>query len=159
MMAALHAGGLPLNTDGVRGPDRFNRRGYFEHEMVRTMHCSPEASFFQPGSVTKVLTHKLPFLTPGVPFRVILMSRSIDRVVASQNRMLGERGGDFTDWTGILEEELARGRSLLERRKEIECLEVRFEDLLAKPPVTLIEVFNFLGFQGDLGLAARQIGV
>lgn len=92
LMQMLVAGGLDPFVDGQRAPDASNPRGYFEHDRVRALARDtgwlPDAD----GRVVKVVAPLLPHLPPGPAYRVVLLTRRLDEVLASQRAMLGRLG-------------------------------------------------------------------
>src|SRR5271155_4462432 len=94
MMQCLEAGGLPVVSDQVRLPDEDNPRGYFECEAVKLLSGSAEGMCMEQlrGRAVKMahlLLYHLPF---GGPYRIIVMRREIDEIIASQDIMLKRRG-------------------------------------------------------------------
>jgi hypothetical protein len=156
MMAALRAGGIPLSIDGVRRPDEFNPRGYYEHEEVRTLDKPLSEALSLPGTAIKVLTHKLRYLRPQPPARVVFMHRELQRVVKSQESMAPADQPDV-DWIDLWEKELARAREALRKRRNTEVLEVEFSNLLGSPRTTLGEVADFLDCGLDIDAMAQTI--
>ena len=92
MMQMLAAGGLPLLTDGVRPPDCDNPRGYFEFEPVKRTREDPSWVPTAVGKAVKMVTMLLRDLPGEFDYRVILMYRDPEEVLASQKAMLGRSG-------------------------------------------------------------------
>jgi len=92
LMQMLVAGGLAPFDDGRRTPDASNPRGYVEHERVRALARDagwlPDAD----GRVVKVVAPLLPHLPPGPAYDVVLVTRRLAEVLASQRAMLGRLG-------------------------------------------------------------------
>jgi hypothetical protein len=92
MMQMLQAGGVPLCTDGARGTDASNPRGYFEDARVKRLVQDAAWLDAAEGHALKVVAPLVPHLPPGRTYRVVVMDRDLDEVLASQARML-ERAG------------------------------------------------------------------
>jgi hypothetical protein len=92
MMQMLEAAGLELATDGCRTADSDNPNGYFEHEAVKRLR--DDASFLKSvvGQVVKVVAPLIMFIPPEYDYRVIMMERDLDEILASQRVMLDRDG-------------------------------------------------------------------
>lgn len=158
MMAALEAGGLPLITDHERPPDRHNPRGYFEDSRVLELRQrGGDWLRERSGQGVKVLSHLLPHLPSGVPWKVIVMRRPLREVVASQNAMLGRAGSDTgsdTETLTLLGRSLEQALSWLEQQPEASVLEVWFPRLLSAPAEEFARVQVFLSDLVALDVAA-----
>lgn len=83
VMQMLEAGGAQIFTDGVRQADRYNERGYYEHEKVLTdWDWLPDAK----GKVVKVLLPRA-LQVPEEPERVIICRRDMGAILDSQDDM------------------------------------------------------------------------
>ena len=94
MMRMLAAGGLEPLTDNIRAPDRDNPNGYFEFEPVKRTKEDPSWVPSATGRAVKMVHLLLRDLPPAGPYRVVLMRRKLDEMVASQRRMLERLGRD-----------------------------------------------------------------
>lgn len=92
MMQILEAAGVRLLCDGVRKADDDNPRGYYEYEPVKRL--ADDASWLSQarGKAVKIVSPLLRQLPPGEHYRVILMLRDLDEVLASQHAMIKHRG-------------------------------------------------------------------
>lgn len=92
MMRMLEQGGIEPLTDGVRGADRDNPRGYYEFEAVKRLR--DDSSWVQgaAGRVVKMVYALLGDLPDGPQYRVVLMRRDLAEVVRSQRIMLERLG-------------------------------------------------------------------
>ena len=100
MMQMLAAGGVPILTDGVRAADIDNPRGYLEYAPV--MRTKLDASWVADarGKAVKVVHLLLKDLPGAFEYRVILMQRQMEEVLASQREMLKRlrrAGADVSD--------------------------------------------------------------
>src|SRR3569833_79554 len=92
MMQMLAAGGMPMLTDGVRGPDPDNPRGYFAFGPVKRTPQDARWLAGAPGKAVKVVHSLLPALPGGYEYRVLFMLRDMHEVLASQDTMLRRLG-------------------------------------------------------------------
>lgn len=91
-MQMLQAGGIPILSDGVRGADADNPRGYLELERVKQIKSDKAWLDDAEGKAVKIIHMLLMDLPCDREYRVIFMRRDIDQVIRSQAVML-DRGG------------------------------------------------------------------
>ncbi len=161
MMQMLAAGGMQAHTDDERGADASNPRGYFEHERVKRLRLENDWLDDARGRVLKVVTPLLPALAQRTAYRVILMDRDLDEVMASQVAMLDRLG------KGSADRDLVRMRTALAQQSEfiktilaahdVPFLEVSHRATLKDPAATAAAVHAFLG--GVLDVAAMASAV
>ena len=157
VMQMLAAGGLPVLTDGVRGPDADNPHGYFEHEAARRLARQPEWLAAARGHAVKLVHALLPHVPDGLPCRVILLERDLREVLASQAVMLKRRGEPELPADGLRLEaafgrQLGEMRALLAARADTPLLEIAHARLIAQPGLAAGELSDFVG--GGLDLEA-----
>jgi hypothetical protein len=95
MMQMIDTGGIPALTDASRKPDEDNPRGYFEFQPVKRTAQDSSWLDLAAGKVVKVvhlLLLDLP-LDKRFQYRVVMMRRHSDEVIASQSKMLQRKGG------------------------------------------------------------------
>ncbi|WP_412068040.1 sulfotransferase [Rubrivirga sp. IMCC43871] len=148
MMQMLTAGGLPAYTDGAREADPSNPRGYYEHARVKGLARDrawvPEAD----GHVVKVVAPLLPFLPPGAAYRVVLMDRDLDEVLASQAAMLAESGhapAPADVLRTVFEQRLAAAHAWADETPRAELLTVSYPEAVADPAGVARRVADFVG--------------
>lgn len=156
MMRLLEAAGLPILSDGQRGPDASNPRGYFELDAVKRTRDDARWLEAAPGCAVKVIHSLLDALPDEYAYRVILMKRPMDAVIASQNRML-ERLGESVPGPGnerlaaILSAQLEASRQALSERSAFEWIEIDYPELVREPLPQLEILANFLEIPLDSG--------
>ena len=155
MMRMLEAGGLEVVTDGLREADIDNPKGYYEFERVKQIK---EDSSWIPstrGRVFKMVSLLLYHLPADEKYRIVLMRRSTEEILASERKMLERLGKDPGPPDGRMSEIFAKHLTHLEdwltHQTHIECLQVSYNDVLADPEPVLTEVGTFMG--GDLDVA------
>lgn len=155
MMKMLDAVGLPIMTDHERTADEDNPRGYFEYERVKDLKQEADKSWVRGarGKVLKVISHLLEDLPDDNFYRVILMRRDFDEIIASQNKMLDRRGE-----RNPVEDEKAKEayirhlvdvRFLARKRPNFELLEIHYTQALEAPQTFVADVNAFLGGKLD----------
>lgn len=149
MMQMLQAGGLPALTDGDRPADDDNPRGYFEftpaRQLLKDTSWIPQAK----GKVVKIVAQLLPKLPPDLHYRVLLMARDLEEVVASQHTMLQRQGKTGTDLSParlrqVFSRQLEHVRRTLAVRR-IPTLTVNHRDCINHPAEVAVAVNAFLG--------------
>ena len=99
MMSMLEAAGLEILTDGQREADEDNPRGYFEFLPATQLRTDASWVPDAKGKAVKIVAQLLRFLPPDQKYRFILMDRSLDEVLVSQEKML-RRSGKWDDGAG-----------------------------------------------------------
>jgi hypothetical protein len=151
MMQCLQAGGVLVATDGLRGEDEDNPRGYFELESVKQLRTSPgQMNLGELRGRAVKMAHPLLYWLPwGGPYRVIVMRRDLKEVIASQNIMLERLGKAAAEpeqsLAPLFERELNRLLDWLARRTDMVFHCVDYRDLVLNPATTLDTVSGFLG--------------
>ena len=157
MMQVLSAGGLPVLSDGVRGADVDNPRGYHEFEAVKRTKQDPSWLDESEGKVVKVVHALLADLPTDRPYRVIMMRRRTETVVKSQAAMLmrlGEQGADLEPdkLARIYERQLDQAKDYMGRQACFEFIEVWYGAIIeyTKPQIERIDKF----LSGELDIDA-----
>lgn len=159
MMQMLDGGGLPALSDAVRTPDVDNPRGYFEFEPVK--RTARDASWLEGarGRVVKMV-HLLLLDLPvnqGLRYRVVMMERELDEVLASQGKMLdrlGSKGArlDPGRLKAIYVQQLAKvSEHLAAHPGTFDVLGVSYNELVGEPGRVVARVNAFLGGGLDEG--------
>ena len=155
MMKMLDATGLPIMTDHQRTADQDNPKGYFEYERVKDLAEETDKSWVRDarGKVLKVISHLLEALPDDNFYRVILMRRDFDEIIASQNKMLVRRAEENPIEDAAAKEAYIRHlvdlRFMVRRRPNFEMIEVHFTQALQASRTFVAEVSAFLGGQLD----------
>ncbi len=138
-MKMLEAGGMEIVTDGRRGADEDNPRGYYEDERVKNLANAPDKSWIRAsrGRAVKVISFLLKDLPPNLNYRVILMRRDLTEVLASQRKMLDRRSEtDDTPDERMMElwqDQLWRVNYLLRKAPQFEWIELDYRQTLRDP--------------------------
>jgi hypothetical protein len=162
MMQMLAAAGLEPYTDEKRMPDEDNVRGYLEHERSTRLYEDASWLYEARGKAIKVVAQLIPFLPAGEQYRVILMRRDLQEVIASQRVMLqrlGRKGGAIAEerLRRIFTQQLVRVQTWLTQHPEIAVLAINYADALADPAGTTARLACFLGSPFDERAAEQAI--
>jgi len=163
LMKMLEAGGLPIMTDGVRTADEDNPRGYYEVERIKRLAREADRSWLGEarGKGIKVISFLLGSLPPQFNYRVIFVSRDIEEVLASQEKMLARRSGpDGTPPEQMRQyflADLSRTRSHLSDSPWFDTLELHYSEILAQPLEGAHQICRFLGGRLDAEAMAAVV--
>ena len=137
--------------------DADNPRGYFEFEPAKRL--SRDASWLPraQGRAVKLAHTLLAALPSDLPYRVLLVRRRLDEVLASQRVMLARRGeapepAEDARLLPALEAQLARLERELGARSELAWLALEHAELVREPALAAARIEHFLG--GGLDAAA-----
>lgn len=151
-MGMLQAGGVAILSDGVRTPDESNPKGYFEFEPVQRLAVAPDSSWLVAarGKAVKVVSSLLSYLPHTYEYRVIFMHRDLREVVASQDKMIAQRGTDGgaaseEALVQLYDRHLQQVRRMLVERPCFTTLDVEYRTALANPAEEAHRISAFLG--------------
>lgn len=161
-MKMLQAGGIEVVTDGVRQADESNPKGYFELEAVKELEKAEDTAWLKNarGRAVKIISFLLPFLPEEHNYRVILMQRDLDEVLASQNAMLVKRAEapgtpeHDAQLRQHYEQHLAKVDRLLARRSCFAVLKVEYRSAIEQPHEEARRINEFVGGYLDVGRMA-----
>lgn len=156
-MKMLEAGGLSILTDSIRTADDSNPKGYYEFEPVKELDKKGDLAWLPGarGKAVKIISFLLTYLPDSYDYRVIFMHRDLDEVIASQNKMLIERG-ERPDTTAddrmkdIYLEHLKKVERFLSNRRCFTCLPVHYRDVVEQPAAQARRIDEFLGRRLDV---------
>ena len=165
MMNMLDAACVEILTDGKRKADEDNPRGYFEYLPATQLRSNRDWLPSARGKVVKVVAQLLHYLKQDEQYRVILMERSLDEILLSQERMLKrQRDGarearpavDSAALKRAFQHQLVGVRTSLER---LTCpvMRVPFALCLASPHDVATQLQQFLGLELDVASVAARV--
>jgi hypothetical protein len=156
MMKMLEAGGIASLTDNIRTADDDNPKGYYEFERAKKLKDGdfawlPEAR----GKVVKVIAALLPYLPGSYKYRIIFMRRAMPEILASQKKMLINRGEDPNkvsdeEMTRLFEQHLAQVNAWIDSQPNIQRIDVDYNALLKDAGPQVERINRFLGGRYDL---------
>lgn len=162
MMQMLKAGGMPILTDDVRTPDESNPRGYFEFESVKRLRSDRSWLDQAAGRAVKIihlLLRELP--TDGrYRYRVIMMKRPIEEVLASQQAMLerqGKTSGDPSVLAKIFASQLAQAEEWMQTQPAFTSMSINHRELMTDPNGVAQTVADYLNVRLDVAAMASTV--
>jgi Sulfotransferase domain len=151
VMKMLEAGGVTVLTDHERRADEDNPEGYFEHERVKELDKQGDKSWVREarGKALKVISHLIKDLPPDNYYRIILASRDLKEVVASQNIMLARRGQPNpvadAEAAELYRKHLLHVTMHIDSQPNMELLTVHYREIVRDPPACAAQINRFLG--------------
>ncbi len=156
MMKMLEAGGIPPITDEIREADVDNPKGYYEFERVKQLDKGDKEWVANAqGKSVKVISQLLRHLPDGYTYKVIFMRRNMDEIIASQKKMLINRGEDpdkvsDEEIAELFEKHLAQVMNWLDNQPNVDVLYIHYGAMLAEPQTQAELVTAFLGSDLDV---------
>lgn len=163
MMRMLEAGGIPPLTDHIRRADDDNPTGYYEFERAKKLRDGDTAWLEEAsGKAVKTISALLEHLPDGYRYRVVFMRRSMAEILASQKKMLVNRGEDPDkiddgEMARLFEGHLKKTVDWLTGRPNFDVLFVDYNDMLADPGPQIVAVNGFLGGGLDIERMAAVV--
>lgn len=151
MMKMLDAGGIPPLTDKVRTADDDNPKGYFEFERVKQMDKGDTAWMADAqGKTVKVISQLLRFMPSEYEYKVIFMRRNMSEILASQKKMLVNRGEDpdaapDEEISALFEKHLNSVMDWMAAQPNVSVIYIHYSDMLANPVPQVAQINEFLG--------------
>jgi hypothetical protein len=163
MMKMLEAGGIPPMIDEIREADSDNPKGYYEFERVKKMDKGDTAWVADAvGKVVKVISALLKHLPVDYEYRVVFMLRDMDEILASQRKMLVNRGEDSDKMDDekmaeLFQKHLTATEKWLQEQDNFRVLYVEYSDILADPMPQAQKINQFLGSELNVEAMAGQV--
>lgn len=156
-MRMLEAGGVPIVADGLRRADADNPHGYFELEQVKDLDKNTaETSWLSAarGKAVKIISALLEHLPATYNYKVVLMRRDLGEILASQGKMLSNRGerSETSDeqMREAYESHLRKIAVLLRLRPQFDVIEIDYANVVAAPRAQAEKINDFLGGELDV---------
>jgi hypothetical protein len=149
MMQMLAAGGIDILTDNIRRADQDNPKGYYEFEPVKAVGSDASWLAAAKGKAVKMVYLLLYELSTDYQYKIILMNRSIDEVIASQKIMLLRQAHvtdalSATNLAQVFRNDLRKLRAWLECQVNCEVLTVDYNFAIKQPQRVVDEICQFL---------------
>lgn len=163
MMKMLVSGGIPPLTDELRAADRDNPKGYYEFERVKQLDKGDVAWLPQArGKVVKVISFLLQYLPAGETYKIIFLRRDLDEILASQRKMIVNRGEDPDSMddaqvAAMFDRHIELVEKWLARQPHIETLYIHYNDVMADPQAQVARISAFLGRELDEEVMAEVV--
>ena len=149
-MKMLEAGGISPLTDHIRTADNDNPKGYYEFERAKKlkegdMAWLPDAE----GKAVKIIAALLTSLPNNYEYRVLFMRRKIEEVLASQAKMLENRGEeskvDDDTMADLFVRHVSQVEAWLHGQPNLQYIDIDYNELLADPLPYVQQINQFLG--------------
>ena len=156
-MKMLDAGGIPPLTDHIRTADQDNPKGYYEYERAKKLlegdtKWIPEAE----GKAVKIIGALLMHMPPMYQYRVLFMRREMNEILASQAKMLENRGEenkvDNETMAVLFAKHIKQIEDWMNIQSNLKYIDVDYNSMLANPIPQVRKINQFLG--GNLNEAA-----
>ncbi len=153
MMQAIHAGGMEVFVDEERPADENNKKGYYEHQLVKKIARNKTWISDAVGKGVKVISHLVQHLPARYKYKIIFMERHLSEITRSQQKMLKRLGKETTESNEKINaplyikfgEHLRDIKSWLEDQPHIEVCYVNYNEMINNPAGEAARVNNFLG--------------
>lgn len=162
MMQMLDKGGLPVFTDGIRGADDSNPKGYYEHEAVKALMRNKQFLNQAEGKAIKVVSHLLMHLPARFHYKVIFMERDMNEVLQSQHRMLMRDGKAKEDTIPLrlasaFQQNLDKVRGWIPEQSHVDALYMPHAEVIQDPKAAAEKIAAFLGKDMDTEAMAAVV--
>ena len=155
MMQVLEAGGIPALKDDIRAADEDNPKGYYEFERVKQIAHDQAWLENAQGRAVKMVSALLLQLPNTYTYKVVFMSRQMQEILASQNRMLSRKGeppnavGD-EKMALLFQKHLDQVTQWIGEQPNIQVLYVNYNEVMAEPLEQIERINQFLGNRLDV---------
>lgn len=163
VMKMLEAGGIPILTDHERHADEDNPEGYFEHTRVKNLAADPDKSWLRDarGKALKVISHLIKELPADNYYRVILVRRDLQEVLASQNIMLTRRQQPNpiadAEAAELYRKHLHSTVLHIEGRANMDLLRINYHEVVRDPLACAQQIQRFVGRKLDTASMAAVV--
>ena len=162
MMRMLEAGGLNLLTDGDRGADDDNPRGYYEFAPVKRLTSDSSWVGDALGKAVKVVSRLLYELPEGFDYDVVFMQRDLEEVLASQGVMLARIGTAPVESEQVqmrlhFERHLVELNEWLAQQRSFRVLQIEFSGVHENAAAAASRVDDFLKLGLDTEAMAKAV--
>ncbi len=150
MMQMMESGGLDIYTDKIRTADDNNPKGYYEHENVKSLKHNKKWIRECNSKVVKVISNLLPDLPLNTRYKVVMMERDVEEILASQRRMIKKLGKKVAEETYPLQliqklkQSVKDAKEWAQKQPHVELLIVNYKDVIENPFIEAMRVSDFL---------------
>ena len=153
-MKILEAGGIPPLTDHIRSPDDDNPKGYYEFERAKKMREGDTDWIpLAEGKAVKVIGALLIHMPSDYNYRVIFMRREMSEILASQAKMLENRGEenkvDDETMADLFNKHVKQVEDWMDSQSNLQYINLDYNAILKDPAPHIKEINRFLGGKLD----------
>lgn len=152
MMQMLDAGGLEILTDNKREADKNNPKGYYEYSRVKGIAKDNKWLKKALNKAVKIVSPLLEHINLDYDYKIIFMTRDIGEIIASQNKMAGDKKISRK----VLREHLHDIHFWL-TMKELDVLAIDYSEAVKKPVKVASQVNAFLDNKLDVKKMAEVV--
>lgn len=150
MMRMLEAAGIQPLTDHIRTADSDNLKGYYEFERVKKLKEGDVAWLSDAqGKAVKIIAALLIELPSNYEYHVLFMRRKMEEILASQNKMLENRGENSTveddKMAELFRKHLEQVEKWMTEQSNLRYIDIDYNKMLENPKPQLEEINKFLG--------------
>jgi len=149
MMQILRQAGIPLLVDDQRTADESNPQGYFEYQPVKKLKTDASWLPLSLGKAVKIVSPLLFYLPDHFEYKIIFMTRQLDEIIVSQNKMLKNQQAFTNEEQAKIRQQLAHHllqvHQYLVYKKNMQVVKIDFNHLIKNPEAELLRLVQFLG--------------
>ncbi|WP_081990222.1 alkaline phosphatase family protein [Psychroserpens sp. Hel_I_66] len=146
MMQMLQKGGLDILTDSNRKADVSNPKGYLEYDPVMALHKDNSWLDKAQNKSLKVVAPLLKFLDPKYRYKVIFMTRDLNEVVKSQQKMIGRDTENLPiKLFQAYEKHLKQVEVWKKKEPGVELIYIDYKDAINNTQNTVKKIKSFVG--------------
>jgi len=164
LMKMLKASDIEIVSDGIRKADGDNPEGYFEYEPVKKLLEDNDKSWLKEarGKAVKIISLLLKGLTAENNYKVLFIDRDLDEVIASQNKMLINRGEPVNPqkdekMKSDFKKHLDNIKKILNNKEYFDVLYLNHREIIKNPVQQAIKINQFLGGNLDIEKMAESV--
>ncbi|QNK77032.1 alkaline phosphatase family protein [Winogradskyella sp. PAMC22761] len=146
MMQMLDKGGINALTDTNRKADASNPKGYLEYAPVMALHHDNSWLGEAQNKSLKVVAPLLKFLDPKYRYKVVFMTRDLNEVIKSQQKMIGKDVDVFpVKLYETYKKHLKQVETWKDREPSVELIYVDYKEALYDTVDVVKKVISFIG--------------
>ncbi|NRR93275.1 alkaline phosphatase family protein [Winogradskyella undariae] len=146
MMQMLDKGGINALTDTNRKADASNPKGYLEYAPVMALHHDNSWLGEAQNKSLKVVAPLLKFLDPKYRYKVVFMTRDLNEVIKSQQKMIGKDVDVFpVKLYETYKKHLKQVETWKDREPSVELIYVDYKESLYDTEDVVKKVISFIG--------------
>ncbi|MFT7157418.1 MAG: LPS sulfotransferase NodH [Parvicella sp.] len=144
LMQIVAKAGIENFTDGNRVADISNPNGYAEFDGVKGLMKSNAFLKEAIGKSIKVVSPLIPFIDASLKYKCIIMERSIDEVLRSQQVMLGKSVEAIPEALKMAFQKQADNAKQFLTKNNIPFITIQHKELFANPIGQLETIKDFI---------------
>lgn len=163
MMRMLKAGGINIVVDNIREADDDNPKGYYEDDRVKNLK---ENNSWLNDNLNNKAIKVISLLLYNLPqtnfYKIIFMERDMQEILASQRKMMERKSepSDAVDDSTMarkFNEHLGKIKRWLKDQRNIDCIYVKYHDVLREPLKYAETIKKFLNIDLNTDLMVKAV--